>query len=117
MQLMSKSARQLYEFGPFRVDAAKRLLLRDGEMVSVAPKAFEILLVLLQNSGRVLEKDELMSKVWPDTVVEENNLTVNMSALRRALGESKGEHRYIVTVPGRGYQFAARVNELWDEET
>jgi DNA-binding winged helix-turn-helix (wHTH) protein/TolB-like protein/cytochrome c-type biogenesis protein CcmH/NrfG len=114
---MSKLARQFYEFGPFRVDAAKRLLLRDGEMVSVAPKAYEILLVLLQNSGRVMEKDELMSKVWPDTVVEENNLTVNMSALRRALGESKGEHRYIVTVPGRGYQFAASVNELWDEET
>jgi DNA-binding winged helix-turn-helix (wHTH) protein/tetratricopeptide (TPR) repeat protein len=114
---MSKAARQLYEFGPFTLDAAKRLLLRDGETVPVTSKAFEILFVLLQNSGRVMEKDELMSKVWPDTVVEENNLTVNMSALRRALGESKGEHPYIVTVPGRGYQFATNVNELRPEET
>ena len=78
-------------------------------------KAFEILLVLLEAKGRLVEKDELMQRVWPDTVVEENNLTVNISALRRSLTESPGEHRYVVTVPGRGYQFVAEVRQLGGE--
>ena len=100
---------QIYEFGPFRVDALRRLLLREGRQVRLPAKAFEILLVLLEGKGRLIEKDELMRKVWPDAVVEENNLTVNISALRRSLTESPGEHRYVVTVPSRGYQFVADV--------
>jgi TolB-like protein/DNA-binding winged helix-turn-helix (wHTH) protein/Tfp pilus assembly protein PilF len=99
----------IYEFGPFRVDALRRLLLREGKQVRLPAKAFEILLILLEGKGRLVEKDELMRKVWPDAVVEENNLTVNISALRRSLTESPSEHRYVVTVPGRGYQFVADV--------
>jgi Predicted integral membrane protein len=102
----------IYEFGPFRVDPRKRLLLHNGNQVRLPAKAFEILLVLLEGEGRLVEKDELMRRVWPDAVVEENNLTVNMSALRRCLTESPGEHRYVVTVPGRGYQFVADVRQL-----
>jgi TolB-like protein/DNA-binding winged helix-turn-helix (wHTH) protein/Tfp pilus assembly protein PilF len=100
-----------YEFGPFRVDARKRLLVRDGAEVRLPAKAFEILLVLLDERGRLVEKDELMRRVWPDAVVEENNLTVNISALRKSLSEIPGEHRYVLTVPGRGYQFVADVLE------
>jgi TolB-like protein/DNA-binding winged helix-turn-helix (wHTH) protein/Flp pilus assembly protein TadD len=99
----------IYEFGPFRVDALRRVLLREGNPVRLPAKAFEILVVLLEGKGRLIEKDELLRRVWPDAVVEENNLTVNMSALRRALAESPSEHRYVVTVPGRGYQFVADV--------
>jgi len=101
----------IYEFGPFRVDALRRVLLREGNQVRLPAKAFEILLVLLEGKGRLVEKDELMRRVWPDAVVEENNLTVNISALRRSLTESPGEHRYVVTVPGRGYQFVADVRQ------
>jgi DNA-binding winged helix-turn-helix (wHTH) protein/TolB-like protein/Flp pilus assembly protein TadD len=101
----------IYEFGPFRVDSLRRTLLREGKQVRLPSKAFEILLVLLEGKGRLVEKDELMQRVWPDTVVEENNLTVNISALRRSLTESPGEHRYVVTVPGRGYQFVAEVRQ------
>ncbi|HSE21009.1 MAG TPA: winged helix-turn-helix domain-containing protein [Pyrinomonadaceae bacterium] len=104
-----------YEFGPFRVDARKRLLLRDGNPVRLPAKAFEILLVLLQSHGRLVEKDDLMRRVWPDAVVEENNLTVNISALRKSLSEAPGEHRYVLTVPGRGYQFVADVTQYDDE--
>src|SRR5678815_1298928 len=100
-----------YEFGPFRVDARKRLLVREGAEVRLPAKAFEILLVLLDERGRLVEKDELMRRVWPDAVVEENNLTVNISALRKSLSEIPGEHRYVLTVPGRGYQFVADVLE------
>ncbi len=106
---MSDTPTCIYEFGPFRVDARRRLLLREGDPVRIPAKAFDILVVLLEEKGRLVEKDELMGRVWPDAVVEENNLTVNMSALRRSLTESPGEHRYVVTVPGRGYQFVAGV--------
>ncbi|HZS10001.1 MAG TPA: winged helix-turn-helix domain-containing protein [Blastocatellia bacterium] len=100
-----------YEFGPFRVETAPHRLLRAGEPVALTPKAFEVLLVLLERRGRVVEKDELMQALWPDSVVEEANLTVNVSALRKALGEGRGDHPYIATVPGRGYKFAADVRE------
>lgn len=102
---------RIYEFGPFRVDALRRLLLREGNQVRLPAKAFEILLVLLEENGRLVDKDELMRRVWPDAVVEENNLTVNMSALRKSLRESPRDHRYLVTVPGRGYQFVADVRQ------
>jgi TolB-like protein/Tfp pilus assembly protein PilF len=100
----------VYEFEDFRVDRRQRLLLRrDGTPVPLTPKAFDTLTCLLEHAGSVLGKEELMRAVWPDTAVEENNLNQNISLLRRALGEGRGDHRYIATVPGRGYQFVARV--------
>jgi Tol biopolymer transport system component/DNA-binding winged helix-turn-helix (wHTH) protein len=104
--------KRFYEFGPFRVDTVKYVLTRDGEVAQLNLKAFEILLALIENRGQVLEKNELLQRVWPDTVVEENNLARNISALRKALDEHPNEHQYILTVPGRGYRFVANVREL-----
>ena len=114
---MSKPTSHSYEFGPFRIDPFKRLLLRDGEVVPLTPKTFDTLLALVENNGRVIEKDELMKEVWADTIVEEGGLTRNISVLRKALGENPDEHQYIVTVPGRGYRFVAPVRELEYEAT
>ena len=111
---MAQQAQQLYEFGPFRLDAAKRLLWRDGEGVRLTPKCFEILLALVENSGEVIEKERLIERVWPDSFVEEGNLPYSISLLRKALSERTGEHQYIVTVPGRGYRFVALVKEIAD---
>ncbi len=112
---MDEPQPQIYEFGDFRVDAVKRLLLRrNGETLALTPKAFDTLLYLVRHSGKLLDKDDLMKSIWPDTVVEENNLTQNISALRRVLGERRDEHRYIVTVPGSGYRFVAEVVTLFD---
>jgi TolB-like protein/DNA-binding winged helix-turn-helix (wHTH) protein/Flp pilus assembly protein TadD len=110
---MSSPPKRSYEFGPFRADLEQRLLLRQGEIVPLTSKVFETLLVLIEHRDRVLEKEELMRLVWPDTVVEDNNLTVNISTLRKALGDNASERRYIVTVPGRGYRFAAEVREVF----
>ncbi|HSE96962.1 MAG TPA: winged helix-turn-helix domain-containing protein [Blastocatellia bacterium] len=101
-----------YEFGPFRLDATRRLLLREGKPVPLTYKAFETLAILVQNSGRVIEKDELMREVWPDTFVEEGSLARNISVLRKALGEGPSDHHYIETIPKRGYRFVARVREV-----
>ena len=102
----------IFEFGNFRVDAAKRLLVsRDGEAIPLTPKVFDTLLYLVEHHGTVLDKDEMMQAIWPHTVVEENNLNQSISVLRRALGESRGENRYITTVPGRGYCFVADVKK------
>jgi len=109
-------AKQLYEFGPFRVDAEKELLLRGDETVPLTPKTFQILLVLMRRKQEVVTKDELMKAVWPDTFVEEANLSRNIFLLRKALGESPQDHRYIVTVPGRGYRFAEDVKIFPDQE-
>lgn len=114
---MAKPAGQLYEFGSFRLDASRHLLWRNGEPVHLTSKCFDILLALTESSGAVLSKDELMQRVWPDSFVEESNLTYNISVLRKALGERADEHRYIVTVPGRGYQFVAGVSEVWPPGT
>ena len=102
--------REIYEFEGFHVDARRRLLTRAGLCVPLTPKAFETLLVLLRSGGRLLTKDEIISGVWPDTFVEEGNLAQNIFLLRRALGEGKGEHRFIVTVPGAGYLFVPQVH-------
>ncbi|MBI1762572.1 MAG: winged helix-turn-helix domain-containing protein [Acidobacteria bacterium] len=110
-------ANSFYEFGKFRIDGRKRLLLRDGEVLPLTPKAFDTLLVLVEQRARVLEKDELMTAVWGDTIVEESGLTRNISVLRKTLGESKDEHQFIVTVPGRGYRFVAEVREAAEEVT
>jgi len=101
----------IYEFDDFRLDARARLLLKGGEPVRLTPRVFDTLLYLVRNHGKVLQKDELMAKIWPDAAVEENNLNQNISTLRRIFGESRGENRYIVTVPGHGYRFAAEVRE------
>ena len=108
---MDKPAKHFYEFGPFRLDASRRRLLRGGEVVPLTPKAFDTLLALVEQSGRVVEKDDLMERVWPGVAVEENNLTQNFSALRKALGERREEPQYIATVPGLGYRFIASVSE------
>jgi DNA-binding winged helix-turn-helix (wHTH) protein/TolB-like protein/Flp pilus assembly protein TadD len=100
-----------FEFGPFLFDVATQRLARDGEPVQLKGKACELLQVLVEHRGDVLSKDDLMKLLWPDTIVEENNLTVHMTALRKALGDSPIEHRYIITIPGRGYRFVAEVRE------
>jgi DNA-binding winged helix-turn-helix (wHTH) protein/tetratricopeptide (TPR) repeat protein len=109
-------AKELYEFGPFRVDPEKELLLRGEETVPLAPKTFQILLVLMRHKKSVVTKDELMKSVWPDTFVEEANLSRNIFLLRKALGESPQDHQYIVTVPGRGYRFAEEVQLVPEQE-
>ena len=107
-------ARILYEFNGFRLDLQQRLLMRsaDGAPVPLAPKIFETLLYFVERRGELLDKTTLMKAIWPNIVVEENSLNQNISALRRALGESPGEHRFIVTEPGRGYRFVADVRVL-----
>lgn len=104
-----------YEFGPFRVDTREQRLLRDGEVVALTPKVFDILLVLVQNSGHILSKDEVLKLVWPNTAVEEGNIARSISTLRKALGESS-DHEYVETVPWRGYRFVANVTEVRDND-
>src|SRR2546428_330511 len=103
---MSKQAKPVYEFGSFRLDAGEHLLLRNGEAIPLSPKVFETLVVLVANSRHIVEKSELMERLWPDTFVDEGNLTRNISLLRKALGED-----YIETVPKLGYRFTADVKE------
>jgi eukaryotic-like serine/threonine-protein kinase len=113
---MSTEPKNFYEFGSFRVDPEKLLLLRDNQPVALPPKAFETLLVLVRHSETVVLKDDLMKSVWPDTFVEESNLAQNIFVLRKALGDTTGEKRYIATVPGRGYRFAEKVRVVPDRE-
>lgn len=108
--------KELYEFGPFRVDPEKETLLRAGELVPLTPKAFQVLLVLIRHSNEVVTKDDLMKTVWPDTFVEEANISRNILMLRKALGERPQDHRYVVTVPGRGYRLAENVQHITDGE-
>lgn len=98
----------LHVFGEFRLDPQARVLRRGEDLVAVTPKALEVLLLLVQRNGEVVSKEELMNAVWPDSFVEESNLTQTVFMLRKALGESS-ERRFILTVPGRGYRFVARI--------
>src|SRR4051794_16111287 len=107
--VQTKSGKELYDFDIFRVDAEREMLLRAGDPVPLPPKAFQVLLVLIRNRQEVVTKDDLMKEVWPDTFVEEANLSRNIFLLRKALGESPQDHRYVLTVPGRGYRLAERV--------
>src|SRR5215475_15078160 len=107
---VNRTKQRIWEFGPFRLDETERLLLREGEPVGLTPKVFDTLVTLLERSGRLVEKDELMAKLWPDTFVDEGALTRNISDLRKALG---GE-RYVETVPKCGYRFVAPVREIGD---
>jgi pimeloyl-ACP methyl ester carboxylesterase/DNA-binding winged helix-turn-helix (wHTH) protein len=115
--MMSKQTKRFYVFGVFRIDVTERVLFGGKGVVSLTPKAFDTLLVLVENSGHVLSKEELMEKVWPDSFVEENNLAQNISALRKALDEEGVRpQKYIETVPKRGYRFIADVREKWEGE-
>src|SRR5437867_8166057 len=100
----------LYDFGAYRLDPAKRLLTRDGESVTLAPKTYELLLLLVQSEGRALSKRELMTALWSDTFVEEANLSYQIAALRKALGEEGDQ--WIETVPRHGYRFTAAVTKI-----
>lgn len=106
---MSKIQRELYEFGPFIIDAVERIVTRDGLPLSITPKVFDTLLYLLRNRGRSLTKDELLKNIWPGTFVEEVNLAVNISNLRKLLGDNPQDPQYVVTLSGRGYRFIAEV--------
>jgi len=115
---MTNSAAAIYEFGDFRLDVIRRRMLRrSGALVPLTPRVFDTLLYLVQHSGGVLDKERLMEAIWPDSIVEENNLSQNISFLRRILGENPASHRYIVTVPGRGYRFVAEVRALETPDT
>jgi eukaryotic-like serine/threonine-protein kinase len=107
---------ELYEFGPFRVDPARETLLKAGVAVPLTPKTFQILLVLVRHGQEIVTKDDLMKSVWPDTFVEEANLSRNIFMLRKAMGETAQDHRYIVTIPGRGYRLTENVRLVPGEE-
>ena len=106
---MSEENRHFYQFGPFRIDTRNRQLLRENEVVALKAKAIDTLLLLIESRGDVVEKNELMQRLWPDSFVEESNLTQNIYTLRKALGGD-----YIQTVPRRGYRFVAEVKETDD---
>jgi len=111
---MTRQTKHLYEFGPYRIDPARRALLRGEESVQLPSKVFETLLVLVQHSPEVVSKDDLLKTIWPDSFVQESNLSQSIFLLRKALGETAQDHRYIVTIPGFGYRFAERVSEIAD---
>lgn len=107
--------KHFYEFGPYCLDATERLLMRAGRSVPLPPKVFETLLVLVENSGRIMEKDELLHTLWPDSFVEESSLSQNIFQLRKALGEGASSPQYIETIPRRGYRFVSSVREARHE--
>jgi len=111
---MSVQTKHFYEFGPYRIDAQDHLLFRNGDVVALPPKTFDLLLALVESNGRVLTKEELMKRLWPDSFVEEANLSHHVFTLRKALGED-GDARYIETIPRRGYRFLAGVTEVQAE--
>src|ERR1700674_2345829 len=109
---MSKEPLNCYEFGPYRLDLNEGRLLRNGDPVPLPPKAFATLVVLVQRSGHLVEKDELMKLLWPDSFVEESNLNQQVWTLRKTLGENQAGNEYIETVAKRGYRFMAEVQDL-----
>jgi DNA-binding winged helix-turn-helix (wHTH) protein len=113
---MSHKTGHVYEFGPFVLDTAQHLLLRAGQPVPLNPKMYDLLLILVENHGRLLLKQELMAALWPNSFVEESNLTQQIAMIRRALGESAGEDSYIGTVRAKGYRFCANVTNLTQAE-
>src|SRR5882724_6198790 len=109
---MQTTPGHIYEFGGFQLDTAERLLRRlDGTPVPLTPRVFYTLLYIVEHHEAVLDKERIMEAVWPDSIVEENNLAQAISKLRQVFGETPGSHNYIVTVPGRGYRFVANVTE------
>jgi DNA-binding winged helix-turn-helix (wHTH) protein/TolB-like protein/Tfp pilus assembly protein PilF len=112
---MPMDTKHLYQFGPFELNPAERLLFFEGRPVPVTPKAFDMLVVLVERSGHLCQKEELMKALWPDSFVEEGNLSVTVSSLRKVLGDDRGHQRYIETVSKSGYRFAATVNHVIQE--
>src|SRR5580698_8515224 len=108
---MSNAVKHLYEFGPFQIDAGERVLRRGPERIDLSPRVFDTLVALAESDGRLLAKDELMDRIWPDSAVEENNLTQAIYLLRRVLQDGENGNRYIETVPKRGYRFVVPVRE------
>src|SRR5215831_2988851 len=102
----------LFRFREFTIDSDQRVLLRNGKPLPVTPKVFDTLLMLVENHGRIVMKDELMNRLWPESFVGEANLTFNIQQLRRSLGDSARQPRYIETVAKRGYRFIASVDEV-----
>ncbi len=113
---MRQMLKHVYEFGPFVMDPAERLLLREGQPVRLRAKAFDTLAVLVEHAGRIVTKDDLLRSVWHGQFVEENNLSQSISLVRRALGRRAGS-TYVETVPGRGYRFAMPVVDQWNTPT
>jgi DNA-binding winged helix-turn-helix (wHTH) protein/TolB-like protein/Flp pilus assembly protein TadD len=109
---METPVKHLYEFGPFQLNPPERLLLCDGQPIPMTPKAFDLLVVLVERSGHLVEKDELLKAVWRGSIVEEGNLSVTVSFLRKALNDDRDLHRYIETVSGKGYRFVADVRDI-----
>jgi len=112
---MTTDPRIVYEFGPFRMDPDRQVLYRENQPVPIPPKAFETLLALVRRSREIVSKDELLKEVWPDSFVEESNLSQNIFLLRKALGDTAENRQYIVTLPGRGYRFAAQVRTVTEQ--
>src|SRR5450432_739600 len=106
---MPPESKDVLKFGPYRLDRQQRLLTKGNDVTPLAPKVFDTLLVLVESGGRILEKENLLKKVWPDAFVEEGSLARNISTLRKALGESPHDQKYIVNIPKRGYRFVAKV--------
>jgi DNA-binding winged helix-turn-helix (wHTH) protein len=102
----------VYEFGPYRLEVAERLLSKSGHRVPLRAKVFDTLRVLIEHHGRLVQKNDLLAAVWPDATVEETNLSHNISELRRAFGEGRSGQRYIETVSKSGYRFVAAVREI-----
>ncbi len=115
--MMVAQQKHIYEFGPFQMIPSERQLLKVGQPVPLKPKSFDLLIVLVENHGRLVEKEQLMKQVWPDSFVEEANLSVTVSALRRALGEGSDDRTYIETVPRHGYRFVAEVSETSESDS
>jgi len=109
---MSNANRKVYDFKGFRLDGAQRRLLHNGRPVQLKSKIFDLLLLLVEKRGQLVDKDELMREIWPNTIVEENNITVSMSILRKRLGEDRAGREFIETIPRRGYRFVAEVKEI-----
>src|SRR5688500_12423589 len=109
---MARHQPQVFEFGPFQLDVGERVLRREGEILALTPKAFETLLVLVENHGRLVGKEDLMKRLWPESFVEESNLAQQIFTLRKTLGDDKDGNQYIETVPKRGYRFRAPVTSL-----
>src|SRR5215212_3944597 len=103
---------KVYEFDGFRLEVAQRRLLYEGQPVPLKPKILDLLLYLVQRHGQLVVKDDLMSEIWPDAVVEENNITVSMSILRKTLSVNGLDRKFIETVPRRGYRFVAEITEI-----
>ena len=112
---MSLETKHFYDFGDFRLDLAEKVLLRDGKFIPITPKVFETLWVLVESAGHLVEKDELMQKIWQDRFVEESNLTFNVGMLRKALGDDASQPTFIETVQRRGYRFIAEVRRVETE--